>query len=354
MRIVHVVESFAAGTFGMVQALSRGQADDGHQVILCYSLRSETPPDWRALLHPAIECHALPMRRALSPLADLRALLQLGRLLRRLRPDIVHLHSSKAGALGRLLSPWLRRPRWFFSPHGWSFLQVAQPGKVHRLYWLLEWLLSRLPVQLIACSPGEAQLAQRWLGCSAHIVCNGIEIQPPLPAPAHPGVIHIGTAGRISQPRNPQLFRQLALSLQDAGLRWFWLGGGDAADEQFLRDAGIEVSGWMPREQVRQALASLDIYIQPSLWEGMPVAVLEAMRQGLPLVASDIVGNRDLVQHEVNGLLAGDAQQFAVHIRRLLADADLRRRLGQAGRERLLQRYTVQHMLAGMYEVYRR
>lgn len=354
MRIVHIVESFAAGTLCMVQGLVNQQAADGHELVLCYSLRAETPPDWRAGLHPAVRCEWVPMCRAPRPLADARAMWRLARLLRQLRPDVVHLHSSKAGALGRLLSPWWRGTRWFYSPHGWSFLQSTTPGRVHPLYRLIEWMLARLPVQLVACSPTEAELAQRYLGRPAHVVCNGIAPADPSPREHGGSRLCIGTSGRVCTPRNPALFARLAQRFQGRDIDWYWLGGGDADDEQKLRDAGVQVSGWLPRSRVIPALARLDIYIQASLWEGMPVALLEAMQQGLPVVVSDVAGNRDVVVHEQCGLIApvADEAQFALQLERLLADEGLRRTLGQAARQRVLEQFSLQRMAQDMYRVY--
>src|SRR3569832_641850 len=176
-HILHVVEAFAAGTLRIVSQMANSQAADGHRVSLAYSLREETPPNWRALLHPAVEPHYLPMRRALLPIADLRSLLALARLVRALQPDIVHLHSSKAGALGRLVSLQYPAARWYFSPHGLSFLQSDTAGRLHRVYLALERLLALAPATIVACSPSEAALVERHLNRRAQLVPNGIPLE---------------------------------------------------------------------------------------------------------------------------------------------------------------------------------
>lgn len=351
--IVHVVESFAAGTLSVVQDMCNRQVADGHRVTLCHSLRAETPADWRERIDRRVDCLLLPMRRRPAPLSDLAVLYRLVRLLRRLQPDIVHLHSSKAGGIGRLASLVLPAPRWFFSPHGLSFLQSAHPGRVHRGYLLLERLLCLPRVSFIACSVSEAALVERFLGRKAIVVNNGINVEAVSAggARAGPGLV-IGTAGRISLARNPRLFGELVRHFVSPEVSFSWLGGGDESDEAALRAAGARVSGWLAHDEVLQAMAGLDIYIQTSLWEGMPIAVLEAMATGLPVLVSDVVGNRDVVSDGRTGLVASGDAEFVEKLQLLMEDADLRRKLGLAAREEVRQFYSVQHMMEALYRGY--
>lgn len=353
-HILHVVESFAAGTLGIVRQIVNQQAADGFRVSLAHSLRAETPPDWRAQLHAAVDCHYLPMRRALAPWADLKCLVLLERLLTRLNPDIVHLHSSKAGALGRIAALRRRGAQWFFSPHGLSFLQSTKPGRVHPVYLGLELLLSRLPAAIVACSPSEAALVRRYLHRSPLVVPNGISLDPihSRAAPRDTYPVVVGTAGRVSLARNPQLVARIAQRMRTPDLRFVWLGGGEPDDEARLRDAGVDVTGWMAHERLLEAMQGLDIYLQASLWEGLPVAVMEAMATGLPVVASDIVGNRDLVQHCRTGWLAGTEDDFVAGIGHLAGDASLRQAWGGAGRTLVERQHSTQSMMQRLYEAY--
>jgi glycosyltransferase involved in cell wall biosynthesis len=354
VHILHIVESFAAGTLRIVCQMANRQASDGHRVSLAYSLREETPPDWREQLHARVEPHHLPMRRSLAPLADMKALLALARLVSRLRPDIVHLHSSKAGALGRLASLAGTGARWYFSPHGLSFLQSATPGRVHPFYLVLERLLAYLPAAVVACSPSEALLVERYLDRRALLVPNGIALESiRARSPAAPGrTVVIGTAGRISQARHPELFARLSMRLADPGLRFVWLGGGEPAAESALRRAGVEVTGWLSHSSLLERLAGLDIYLQCSRWEGLPVAVMEAMATGLPVVATDIVGNRDLVQHGRTGWLASSEDELADGVMRLARDAALRVSWGSAAREYVGRCHSTHSMMRQLYRAY--
>jgi glycosyltransferase involved in cell wall biosynthesis len=353
VHILHVVEAFAAGTFGIVSQMANAHARDGHRVSLAYSLREETPADWREQLHPGVQPHYLPMCRSVSPVTDVRATVALARLVRELQPDIVHLHSAKAGAIGRLASLRHRRPRWYFSPHGLSFLQSSSPGRVHGVYLALERLLALTPAAIIACSRSEGALVERYLRRRPLLVPNGIplDVVPSHTACAGKG-LRVGTAGRITPARHPELFVRIARRLTCEQLRFVWLGGGSPENEAMLAEAGVEVTGWLPHAKLLEAMARLDIYLQPSRWEGLPVAVMEAMASGLPVVATDIVGNRDLVQHGRTGWLGASEDELVEGVQRLADDAPLRLRCGSEARQRVQHEHSTDSMIRRLYEAY--
>lgn len=353
IHILHVVEAFAAGTLAIVYQMANAQARDGHRVSLAYSLREDTPPNWRAELHPAVTSHHLPMSRKVSPLADLRAMAALARLLRLQQPDIVHLHSSKAGAIGRLASLRHRNARWYFSPHGLSFLQSSNPGRVHSVYLALERLLALTPATIVACSPSEAGLVERHLHRKPMLVPNGIPIgEPPRFRAESSGILTVGTAGRITHQKQPELFARIARSLAGRQFRFVWLGGGSPQAQRLLADAGVEVSGWLPHADLMEAMSKLDIYMQASRWEGLSVAVMEAMAAGLPVVATDVVGNRDLVQHGRTGWLAASEDGLVTGVRRLADDRALRLRCGTAARAYVEDGHSTRSMMQRLYEAY--
>ena len=352
-HILHVVESFGAGTLSMVSAIANRQAADGHRVSLVYSTREETPANWRALFDPRIATRHVPMTRAIRPATDWASAVALRRILRDWRPDVVHLHSSKAGALGRLLSLVCPGPRWFFSPHGLSFLQKAAGRIKNAVFLTLEKLLARIPVTFIACSPSEAEQIRTHLSRRVVVVPNAVDLAILPQARGGTGVVRIGTVGRVTTARHPELFAEVARRSGRDGVEFVWIGGGEASGEAALRAAGVHITGWVDRARALEELGRLDIYLQTSRWEGLPVAVIEAMGAGLPVIATRVVGNRDLVQDGDTGwLVPEDAAAFVARLGLLVNDPALRQATGARAQAFVRAHFAFDRMMEALYRAY--
>ena len=140
--------------------------------------------------------------------------------------------------------------------------------------------------------------------------------------------------------------------------RFIWIGGGEQEEDirRLAHERGLqgnlEITGWLKPEQALEKMRELDILVHYSRWEGLPNAVLEAMALGLPVVASDAPGNQDAVIPDVTGLLARDEASLLRAALRLAHDASLRRKLGQAGRERILLEFTPAQALGALEKLY--
>ncbi|MFA5139670.1 MAG: glycosyltransferase family 4 protein [Elusimicrobiota bacterium] len=363
LRVLQVVECGGPGGTGyQVAALCNGLDPGTFEVQLAYSVRPGTSPaEYEAMARGASRFHHVPeMVREISPLSDLRAFWKLYRLFRQTRPDLVHAHSSKAGFLARVAGWLARAPRIYYSPHGYAFLQTDSPPLKRTLYRWLEWSVSWIG-KIIAVSYSEAALA-RGLTSRVHVVRDAYLGESPdeRERGANPDVVFC-TLGRMSYARNPEAFVRLArgLALARAKVRCVWIGAGELEPEvrrlaQSLRlEPVLELTGWLPHARALEALRRADVLVQFSRWEGLPNSVLEAMACGLPVLASDIPGNRELVRPDETGLLAPTEEDLLRQALILAGDPALRRRMGANGRDIVKRDFTRERLLREITAVYK-
>lgn len=359
MKIIHITEALGGGVAHSLSQLAKAQAADGHRVIVVHSMRPDTPVDLLPVLYPApIDRMVLPMVTAINPLADMKALWQIRSLLKTENPDVIHLHSSKAGVLGRLAASLTgKRDQVFYSPRGFAFLREdVSPGK-QKLFLNLERVASKLGGTVIGCSGTEADLALAEVGhARTCLVENSVDLSAvPVASGSTDGRVRVVTSGRICYQKAPWRFRDMVVGCADLPADFVWLGDGDLRADLMLDGSlpgDMRIAGWLPRAGVYAELATADIFVLPSLWEGMPLALIEAQAAGLPAVVSDVVGNRDVVIHGETGFVCQADAELLQKTRLLIEDADLRRRMGQAAREMAAVRFSVGRMHREMMAVY--
>ena len=297
------------------------------------------------------------LRRALDPLHDALALVELYRLFRRERPLVVHANSSKAGVLGRLAAVAAGVPVRFFTVHGGAF--KAHTGIVARAYLWADRLMSPLTTTTICVAHGERDAGLRARTCRAErtvVIHNGVPLDVPRRR-AHPGPVTLLSVGRL---RAPTDFVTLVRAM--AGLEARLRIAGDGPDRPAL-EAEIDRLGLSDhvellgtRDDVPELLASSDVFVLSSDSEGLPMSVLEAMAAGLPVIASAVGGVPEAVRDGETGALVppGDSAALARALRRLVADPALRERLGDAGRRRVEQEFSLERFEREHLELYRK
>lgn len=359
--ILHVTEAMVAGVAHLISHLARSQVNDGHNVVVAHSIRPNSPsPEELERLFPApIARRVVPMRTEPSPIQDGRAAVALIRLFRDVNPAVIHLHSSKAGALGRLAARILgMQRRVFYSPHGLAFLrQDVSPFK-QECYRYFEKMGSGLGGTIVASSATERDLVRsRIRGSDVRLVENGVDLSS-ISASAGSGkpYVRVVTSGRICFPKAPWRFRDIAVALASEKAEFVWIGDGDLRDQLLIDGAqpqNISITGWsIDGSRVFVELAKSDIFLATSLWEGMPMSLIEAQAAGLPAVVSDVVGCRDVVIHGETGFVCRSDAELIERTRLLIRDAQLRDDMGRRARELALQRFSVERMHREMLEAY--
>jgi glycosyltransferase involved in cell wall biosynthesis len=351
-RIVHCSETLATGVLSVLSCLTRQQARDGHDVILIGSrLRKDTPIGWREELASEVQFIDLPMEREITPRADLRSALRMRSVLRELAPEVLHLHSSKAGAVGRFAALGLRT-RIIYQPHGLACLRKDVSPARRAAFASIEAALALLGGVVVACSEGErAEVSKVVREQQVALVWNGIDIASVPAAQPRNGRIRIGTCGRVSAQKRPRFFAQVAEALRDVA-DFVWIGDGDEDGKAALTRAGVRVTGWCARSEALRELSSLQIYAQTSAWEGLPISVIEALAAGLPVVATDIVGNRDLLRGSGTGSLVHTPEEMVDALRPMIDCDELREHAGHAARRLALERFSSAAMMRGYYKLY--
>ena len=315
-KVVYVVESFGAGVYTFLTELSNSII--GHyEVVIIYSVRQETPQNFKNDFNSKIKFIQIDMCRGLNPLKNIKALVQLKKILKKENPDVIHLHSSKAGFLGRIACYENRfnMDKVFYNPHGFSFLQQNESKLKRKLFYGLEWFASRLGGYTVGCSMGEFEKAKK-ISKRCININNGIDTSKidEIITENNLNTIQskknskpkIGIVGRICCQKNPELFNDIAKSFSQYD--FIWIGDGELKDK--LVEDNIKVTGWVERKEVIKELLDVDIFILTSLWEGLSISLLEAMYLGKPVIVSNVTGNKDVVYNNVNGYLANDLNEY--------------------------------------------
>lgn len=295
----------------------------------------------------------------IRPLQDLLALLAIRRTLAELRPDLVHVHSFKSSVLGRLAARSLGIPT-VFTAHGWSFTEGA-PRARRTIGKLIERWLAGYTDRIITVSRYDRELALAMHICPASKIVtihNGVEAGSARRGQRPDRPMRIVMVARFEAPKDHSL---LVRTLADCSFEFELLLVGDGPTredvEKEIKQLGLEEVARCPgtSEDVGADLEEADLFVLTSNWEGFPLSVLEAMRAGLPVVASEVGGIGEAVAHGETGFLVprGDRDKLAEALRRLAEDHELRRRMGEAGRRRFEEQFTVEPMLAATRGLYR-
>ena len=391
MRILHIVTAFprqsgdpiAPWLVELLQRLRarghdievltssyRGLGDQDHAGIPVHRFRY-FPARWERLTHEetAPDRMGRSLLYAIMPVFFLASGMRRARALaRQRRYDIVHVHWPMPMAL----LGWAAR-RGRAMPMVTTFYGIELrwvQSRLPFLKWLVRWA-ARASAQAVAISSYTARELRRLVDVPIEVIPYTAELPPPSPmsAGARANDRSVLFVGRLIERKGvSHLIRALGAVRRQTPARLVVIGDGPerARLEQVTREAGmaesVEFRGRVSDEELRLAYAAADVFVLPSVLdarqdtEGLGVVLLEAMNYGVPVIASDIGGITDIVQHGQTGLLvpAGDEGALGVALSRVLSDAALSRRLGEAGRKRLHDAFSWDRIVDQWEEVYAR
>jgi glycosyltransferase involved in cell wall biosynthesis len=353
IKVLHIIEALGGGVYSYFSDMTQVMGSDSRlEVYIAYSdKRSEINPDKiKEDFNNNCKLILLDLQKNISLINDWRGLKQIQQTIESIQPDVVHLHSSKAGILGKLAIRLCNHECIsYYTPHGYSFLRLDTSTIKRYLFKGVEHIFTKFSkTKTIACGLTEQGIAKK-MNSNAALINNGISIGEIKYNPkTTTNQICIGTLGRISFQKNPELFNELAHSTPD--YEYLWIGDGDM--KSTITAQNIKITGWFTqRKEALPFLEEIDIYLQTSLWEGLPIAVIEAMAMGLPVIATDVIGNKDLIIHGETGFLINTKEDFKNAIA-LLNDAAIRLKMGKAGRLRVEKYFDCEKNFKQLVDLY--
>ena len=357
LRILHVAEAFGGGLLEVVRFLCERHVEAGHEVTIAYGTRPETPGDPAAMFGDRVELFDLGWHRG-TPTTHLEVRRRVQSLCRRLRPDVVHLHSSFAGFV--TARPWGDVPT-IFTPHAFASC-IGDVGRLRKaMYTTAERVAVRSCDIVAAVSESEAATATRLGARDVVSIPNGIPELDPMTLLAAEPPHRVGTGrplaigvGRLSAQRRPEACGRILSRLSDLATV-AWVGGEQPgaeapASRATLEGLGVPVSGWRPREDVLAAMREAHVYVHWTSWDGMPMSVLEAMSTDTVVIASDTEPNREVLGERQVCRTEDEAVELA---RTVLSDPDFAMELLRDQEARRL-RHSADVMARSYERLYRR
>ena len=285
------------------------------------------------------------LQRAISPKNDLLASIELHRLYKKYKPDIIHLHSSKAGALGRVVFP---RKKVVYTVHGFDSIRLA-----FRKFLAIERLLQLGCSAIVGVSNyDEKNLRSEKITRNVTTVRNGIH------QPNSIGKLEVFERyercilciARLQAPKDPHLFIETARLLPQYG--FIWIGNQEPVEHLGDIPSNCHFMGNMVNAGAYCSQA--DLLMLPSNYEGLPMVIIEAMSFGKPVVASDVGGVSEIVRNNINGYtLPNNAELFAQKIDQILTDSELYTKMSQNSLNIFEKELTIDRMVEGYMNIYK-
>jgi glycosyltransferase involved in cell wall biosynthesis len=363
MRILHVItRSEWGGAQKVVYLLAGKQQENGHQVTVLCGEKGRLVDE---LENAGIRVKLNPYLIRKLSWRDLLALLLLWKEARK-GYDVIHAHSSKAGVLARIVGKF-NGISACFTVHGFGI--SSSHSRIQQvLYHWIEGFWARFTDALVFVSPGNLQVATEkgWLKhCrNSCVILNGIEvpqvqnlerhkkreIRQHLGIPVDAYVI--GNLARVAWIKNPDFWVKVAKEFTERFPEsyFIWFGGGDEL-KSYQSEQRIVFAGEIT--DIDKALSSFDVLLLTSHSEGMPLAVLEGMARGVPILAPDLPGLKDCIETGGKIYPQSDLEQVIENLSEL-RDPRIRKVLGEQGRKGCRERFSVDRMVADYDTVYQK
>ncbi|MGN0165449.1 MAG: glycosyltransferase [Lachnospiraceae bacterium] len=350
IRILYVTEAFDGGIYRFLLELANQLADRA-QIYIAYDDNNRMSMFCKddfaekiKLIPMAGKCFS---HRNLNCLAGIR---KYRKLVKQIQPDVVHVHSSVAGMWGRWA--FIHNPcATFYTPHGFAFLNEKPKWKMFIYRWV-ERISATRPCRIIACGMKEFQIAKSFRKDSI-CVLNGInlkqmQLSDDLEDVGLKKQLEVLTVSRNVWQKNPALFNAIAERLPEVSFVWV---GDEKKDD--LVEENIETTGLLTHDDVIRRMKHADIFILTSVFEGLSLALLEAMSLKKICIVSNVSGNCEVIENGVNGFLCNDLDEFVNTIRMVENEKEEKlQQIRMNAYRTVVDKYNSEKMADQYYDIY--
>lgn len=376
MKILHIgnlksgIDTYVCNTVAL--------ASDDFEFVIVNGADDNSAPYMRH--DKQVKTYGICMYRALNPVKDLKAVMQAVKIIRKEKPDLVHCHSAKGGVIGRFAA-FLTGTKVAYTAHAFSFLS-AESAKKKKIFLLLE-KIAKLNSYLLACSGSERELGIKVVGFkekkvfawnnavpdAALELTRGSQIlqeeknENPVPKV---GERYITSIGRPSFQKNPLFMVEVAhgVHLKHPDIKFYLLGVGFYSPmlddmktliHQYGMDDTFYLLPWLSHEETLKYVNGCMLYFMTSLYEGLPISVIEAMSLGKAVVASDVLGNKDCVKDGYNGyLLPLEEKVFVEKMNELIEDDKKRMQMEKNSRAYFESDFFINNRIKALENIYKK
>jgi glycosyltransferase involved in cell wall biosynthesis len=311
--------------------------------------------------------------REVRPVKDIITLFQLILLITKEKFTIVHTHSSKAGILGRLAAIITHTPIVIHTVHGWSFHDNLFSLIKHAYIFLERIMAQKTDALVVVCERDKQKGLSNRIGNfqQYHLIRSSIPLDEFIAADCNQEIARkqfgipstasvLGNIGRFSQQKNPiQWIRIASIVAQEIPGSYFFMAGNGPLSKQvtsLIRSEGLEKRFILPglRRDVATMLATMDVFLLTSLWEGLPRVIAQAFMMNIPVVAFSVDGVQEAITHGDTGYLCptGDINSAAKFCIELLTSPRLRMTMGNRARIFAQQNFDLNDMVAQIENLY--
>lgn len=300
--------------------------------------------------------------REISPTNDIKAIVELRKIIKSESPDIVHLHSSKAGVIGRLSSIGLRKKiKVIFTVHGWAFTDGVSSRLKKSLYRIIEKSVRHFTDLFICVSYYDEKIGKRdkVLDSTSNVkvIHNGST------TPSEQSInysvhmpLRLVMIARFSPQKDQETLINAVTKLPKDSYKLTFVGDGETLQtnkklvSKYGLNHNIKFAGF--KDDISDELINNDVYILSTHYEGLPISIIEAMSYGLPILATNVGGNSEMLENNINGFLFTSKDELAEKLNYLINNPETVKKMGQESYRIFSDEYSLSQCLTKINNSY--